>query len=391
MLVGIVFLSFLLISASSLSAQNSSRLDSLRDARARINREIRSLNTARDSTRTKKEAILAQISVVTQQIQLRKELLRTMQREVDQLNAEIKTTQENIEALEAEMESIREEYGRLMVVTYKAMHNKSTAFYLLSAKSVSQGYKRMQYFKAISRMQQTQLDMLKRTKAELDKEKYELELRKVEKEALAQEEKKEQGKLLALKSEQKKLYEQLKADEQRYTQQISKAKERINALNKAISKEIERLAAKSGGNVNKALSKDFSKNKGRLPWPLPKSIGIVTRKFGKNKLPNSNTQIELQGIDISTRENQPIRAIFQGDVAQVMPVPGQGKIVIVQHGDYYTVYANLKEVLVAAGEKVKMLQTLGVARTDTDGITKIHFQVYKGRAAQNPESWLVRK
>lgn len=378
--------------SSPLFGQQSARLDSLRDARARLNREILNLNTARDSTRTKKEATLAQISVVTQQIQLRKELLRTMQREIDQLNKEIKETTENIAALEEEIQGIRDEYGDLMVVTYKAMHNKSSAFYLLSAKSVSQGYKRMQYFKAISRMQEQQVQLLKEKKAVLDQQKYELELRKVEKEALAQEEKKEQGKLLALKKEQKRLLAQLKADEEKFTAQIQQTKSKISELNKAISKEIERLAAKSDNSAAaKALSKDFAKNKGRLPWPLPKSVGTVTRKFGKNKLPDSNTEIDLQGIDIATREDQSIRAIFGGKVAQVMPVPGQGKIVIVQHGDYYSVYANLKDVLVTAGSEVRMLQTLGVARTDGEGASKVHFQIYKGRTPQNPESWLVKK
>lgn len=375
-------------------AQTSTALDSLRDAKAQILRDLKNLQVARDSATTKKDAILAEISLVSNQISLRAELLATMNREIKQLETEIKEIQDNIAALEAELKKIQEEFGRLMVATYKAMHSKSTSFYLLSAKNLSQTYKRLMYFQSISDMQNTQVDEIREKKAQLAKKKHELELRKLEKVALAQEEKKERSKLVKLKNEQKKLYEQLRAQETKIAEQIkSKEKER-RALDKAIVMEIERLTTRPENDKEdfSALNKVFSKNKGKLPWPMPKSVGTVTRHFGRNTLPGSNTAIDLQGIDITTRSGQSVRAIWAGKIAQVMPVPGQGKIVIVQHGDYYSVYANLKDVTVNAGDNVSMLDILGSARTDaTTSETKIHFQLYKGRAAQNPELWLARK
>lgn len=375
-------------------AQTSTALDSLRDAKAQILRDLKNLQVARDSATTKKDAILSEISLVSNQISLRAELLATMNREIKQLETEIKEIQNNIAALEAELKKIQEEFGRLMVATYKAMHSKSTSFYLLSAKNLSQTYKRLMYFQSISDMQNAQVDEIREKKAQLAKKKHELELRKLEKVALAQEEKKERSKLVKLKNEQKKLYEQLRAQETKIAEQIkSKEKER-RALDKAIVMEIERLTTRPENDKEdfSALNKVFSKNKGKLPWPMPKSVGTVTRHFGRNTLPGSNTAIDLQGIDITTRSGQSVRAIWAGKIAQVMPVPGQGKIVIVQHGDYYSVYANLKDVTVNAGDNVSMLDILGSARTDaTTSETKIHFQLYKGRAAQNPELWLARK
>ena len=383
---------FVFLAPGSTQAQTSPALDSLRDAKAQILRDLKNLQVARDSATTKKDAILQEITLVSNQIALRSELLRTMNREIKQLEKEIEEIVASIAALEAELMEIQNEFGRLMVATYKAMHSKSTSFYLLSAKSLSQTYKRAMYFQSISEMQEAKVEEIKSKKAELAKKKHELELRKLEKVELAQEEKKERGKLVRLKNDQKKLYEQLRAQEAKIAAQIkSKEKER-RALDRAIALEIEKLTAKPEKEDFTALNKIFSKNQGKLPWPLPKSVGTITRHFGRNTLPGSNTEIDLQGIDITTRTGQSIRAIWAGIVAQVMPVPGQGKIVIVQHGDYYSVYANLKDVTVNAGDNISMLDILGTARTDaTTSETKVHFQLYKGRTPQDPEKWLARK
>ena len=378
----------------SASAQTSPQLDSLRDAKAQILRDLKNLQVARDSATTKKDAILSEISLVSNQIALRAELLATMNREIKQLATEIDEIVANIAALEKELKEIQDEFGRLMIATYKAMHSKSTSFYLLSAKNLSQTYKRMMYFQSISDMQNAQVEEIRAKKAELAKKKHELELRKLEKVAVAQEEKKERSKLVKLKNEQKKLYEELRAQEARIAEQIKAKEKERRAMDKAIALEIERLTTPEEGEEEdySALNKVFSKNKGKLPWPMPKSVGTVTRHFGRNTLPGSNTAIDLQGIDITTRQGQSVRAIWAGKVAQVMPVPGQGKIVIVQHGDYYSVYANMKDVTVNAGDEVTMLDILGAARTDAStNETKIHFQLYKGRAAQDPELWLARK
>ncbi len=350
---------------------------------------------ARDSAATKKDAILAEISFVSHQITLRAELLATMNREVKQLTAEIEEIQATIVAKEKELKQIQEEFGRLMVATYKAMHSKSTSFYLLSAKSLSQTYKRLIYFQAISDMQNAQVEEIKAKKAELAKKKHELEQKKLEKVALVREKEKERNKLVKLEKDQKKLYEELRVQELKIAAQIKAKEQERKALDKAIVLEIERLTAlpKVGSAEDfSSLNKIFFKNKGRLPWPMPKSVGTVTRHFGHNILPGSNTAINLQGIDITTRSGQSVRTIWAGKVAQVMPIPGQGKIVIVQHGDYYSVYANLREVTVNPGQEVTMLDILGSARTDAStSETKIHFQLYKGRVAQDPELWLAGK
>lgn len=382
-----------MLCARPLYGQSSTALDSLRNVRTQLNRDLKNLKVARDSTATRKDVILQEITLVASQVALREELLATMRREIRQLEDEIAEIQGNITTLEEELKQVQNDFGRLMVSTYKAMHSKSTSFYLMSARNLSQTYKRMLYFQAISKIQGGKVVEIKEKKEELARKKHELELRRLEKVELAQAEKKERSKLLVLKREQRKLYEELRSQEAKIAAQISAVQKRQQTMDLAIAEEIKRITAPKAEKEDfTALNNVFSKNKGKLPWPLPKSAGTVTRHFGRNKLPGSNTAIDLQGIDIVTRTGQAIRAIWGGEIAQVMPVPGQGKLVIVQHGDYYSVYANMDQVTVTAGQKVKMLDILGSARTDaTSNETKIHFQLYKGRTPENPELWLAKK
>lgn len=384
----------------SIEAQTDSDLKRLRNKKLQLERDIKNLSVARDSARAKKDVSFSELQLLNRQLYLREQLLKTMNRQVKALIKEIERTQSTITALEADIEKIKAEFGRLMVVTYKALHNKSTAFYIFSSESLSQGMKRVQYFRAISRMQQSQMKLIRRTKAFLARKKVELEEQKEEKKALAVQQKVEQQTMLALKEEQKVLFKQLQADEKKLEADIQDTKSALVALNEEIAKVIKAIAAKRTKTTKTAKERDiinklngnFVSNKGKFPWPMPMPNATVTRKFGRQTIPGSNAVVELQGIDILTLPGQAVRSVFKGKVETVMPVIGQGRMVIVSHGDYFTVYANLADVVVTAGEEIDMLATIGTARTDnSSGETKIHFQLYKEREPQNPESWLVRK
>lgn len=367
-----------------------------------MEREIKLLTAARDEARSQKEATFADLELINRQVYLREQLLRTIRTEIRLLGEQITRTTNVIGALEEDIGQIQASFGRLMVVTYKALNNKSSAFYIFSSKSVSQGYQRARYFRAISRMQKQQMDLIRRTREFLAKKKIELEEQKAQKKAVAKQERAEKENLVALKEEQKVLFAKLKEDEARFDQELRTTKKALVALNKEIGKEIARLAElkrKNSKNITKAerdiilkLTNNFGSNKGKFPWPMPMPNGTITRKFGKQTLPGSAIVVELQGIDITTLPGQEVRAVFSGKVETIMPVMGQGKMVIVSHGKYYTVYANLQSVSVTAGQELSMLDSIGTARTDPgSGETKIHFQVYKDRVPLNPESWLVKK
>ena len=380
--------------------QASSRLDSLERAQKRLQQDLALTKRAREETRNKKESTLAELRLVNQQVKLREELLGSMRQQLSELDQKIFSVQLTIESLEDDISAAQENYGRLMVVIYKAMAHKSPTFYLISSESVGQAYQRAQYFKSITHMQESHMRLLRRTKSFLAIKKLELEQSKVEKQRVAEEEKLEKERLVAVKQEQKKLYDNLKVDEIRLNKMIQDTENALAALKKAIRSEMDRIVSgkkkktvtREEEDIILSLTRDFDQNKGKFPWPMPMPNATITRHFGVQSISGTNAVVDLQGIDITTLPGQAVRTVFGGSVESVMPVPGQGKMVILSHGNYYTVYANMENVSVKAGDKIDGLKTIGTARTDPGtGETKVHFQVYKDRTPMDPESWLVRK
>ena len=390
----------LLLNLATSAHAQSSRLDSLERAQKRLQQDLALTKRAREETRNKKESTLAELRLVNQQVKLREELLSSMRVQLSELDQKIFSVQLTIESLENDMAKAQENYGRLMVVIYKSLSHKSPTFYLISSQSVGQAYQRAQYFKSITQMQDSHMRLLRRTKAFLAVKKLELEQSKVEKQRVVEEEKLEKERLVVIKQEQKKLYDNLKVDELRLNKMIQDTENALAALKKAIRSEMDRIvSSKKKKTVTReeedivlSLTRDFDQNKGKFPWPMPMPNATITRHFGVQSISGTNAVVDLQGIDITTLPGQSVRTIFGGSVESVMPVPGQGKMVILSHGNYYTVYANLENVSVKAGDKVEGLKSIGTARTDPGtGETKLHFQLYKDRTPMDPEAWLVHK
>ncbi len=175
------------------------------------------------------------------------------------------------------------------------------------------------------------------------------------------------------------------------------------AIKKAIAREIEaerkrreREAArrKKSGNTassktprSSALSSSFKKNKGNLPWPV--SQGFVSQTFGVHKHPEfKNITLQNNGIDITTTPGQSVKTVFKGTVSAILSIPGEGDAVLVNHGDYFSVYSRMSSINVSKGQKLNVGDVLGKVMTDDDGKAVLQFQVWEGQTKQNPETWL---
>ncbi len=138
------------------------------------------------------------------------------------------------------------------------------------------------------------------------------------------------------------------------------------------------------------LSASFAGNRGRLPWPV--SRGFVSERFGRHRHPVlKNVTVENHGVDIQTADGETARAVFAGRVLAVTPVPGMNTIVMIQHGEFFTVYAKLQNVRVRAGQQVDVREELGTVFTAPDGTTELQFQVWHNAKDLNPEIWLGRR
>ena len=156
----------------------------------------------------------------------------------------------------------------------------------------------------------------------------------------------------------------------------------------------ERVADTKGGyamtKAEKRLSDDFASNKGRLPYPVSGRHTIVAA-FGEQQHQELKyVRTNNSGIDIQTAPGTDARAVFNGEVTRVFVVPGYNNSVIVRHGNYLTVYSNLSQVYVKAGDKVSTRQAIGKIFTDTEdgNATILHFQLWKEKTKLNPAPWL---
>ena len=140
----------------------------------------------------------------------------------------------------------------------------------------------------------------------------------------------------------------------------------------------------------KIVSDDFTQNKGRLPWPVER--GVITERFGMHKHPVlKKVMVDNPGINMSTEKSQPIRAVFKGTVKNIFQVPGANIAIIIQHGEYFTVYQGLVDVQVKKGQEVELKQQLGKAFADpNETSSQLHFEIYKGTQRMNPELWLAK-
>jgi len=139
------------------------------------------------------------------------------------------------------------------------------------------------------------------------------------------------------------------------------------------------------------LSGNFERNVGRLPWPT--SNGFISGHFGiQQHAVLKHVTTNNKGVYIQTPSGSNARAVFEGVVTQRFSIPGSNNAVIIQHGNYRTVYANLTQIFVKEGDKVSAKQAIGRIYTDDDNgnKTELYFQVWKDKNLQNPENWISR-
>lgn len=138
----------------------------------------------------------------------------------------------------------------------------------------------------------------------------------------------------------------------------------------------------------KIVADNFRANKGRLPYPVER--GKITLGFGNQAHPvYKSLMVHNSGVEITTDEGATARAVFDGVVFSVFNVSPVNRAVMIQHGDYFTVYQNLSSVSVDKGDKVSRKQSIGRVRSNGEtGKTVIKFLILQNTTYINPSGWL---
>ena len=420
------------------------QIENLQRQRQAIQEDIRSTNKLYLDVKKQTTTILDRINLINKQISSRRELIDIQRKEVEALNNEEARLQKEIEKLQIELNKKRDNYADAIKGMVNQKFNQNKLLFILSGKSFGESIRRMQYLREYSKWQKSQADEIKQQNAEISEKQNAIALAKVEKlkvlESMQQERKKLEGEEQTYQLE----VSQVRGKEEQLRKELQNKQRQDNQLNSQIEKliadevarqereaeairlaeaakraEAEKKTGKkeekeaeiveekvttpsravtpkieSGASVASTesfnLSKNFASNRGKLPMPVAGTSSIVGN-FGTKQHKEWNISTNSNGIDIQAEKGADIRAVFDGEVSKVFSFPGSNTCVIVRHGDYYTFYANIYDLYIKQGDKVKTGQSLGRIFTDADtGVSTMHFQLWQKTTKLNPAPWLRR-
>ena len=374
---------------------------------------------------------LNEVVLLENQIKNREALVRVYDSQVRMAEVKMMSKNKEVSRLKTRQIQLREHYRQLLKYAYQKRNNLGRLMFLLSAKSYQEALQRNDYLKKVARMHRRQFDFLKQNQSLILNEITAIQEEKALKELALNEKKVEKTRIESDKTQKEKSYAKLKLNEAALLSQLSEAEKKRKLLESKIQqailaeakKEEERRKAKEAekpktntattkpsessgkgkestptykpetlSSEGSVAGKNFESNKGLLPSPV--IGGSVTSRFGKNAHPTLKDVYENNhGIDLSCASGATVRAVFEGEVSSVFSIAGAGKVVIIKHGNYRSVYSNLSSVSVSVGQAVTTKQNLGTLLSEGN-LSVLHFEIHSVNGIDttplNPSLWLSK-
>ena len=344
-------------------------------------------------TKNKKTATLGQFKALENQISSRQKLLRNLDEEVDLITTEILELESIVRDINLYLKSMRVEYAAMIYKSYKLKKGYSFISLLFSSDSFTQFFMRLKYMEQYAEARRRQSNQISETRKELVAQQMVQEQRKSELKLIIKDKKAEKNQLINLKKEKGNLIAKLTKNEKSLREEMSARKQSIKKLDNLIASliKIELEAEKKISSGKKELAMEltgkFEDQMRKLPWPV--NTGFISLKFGLQRdLILKNVNINNTGIDIQTQKDEDVGVVFDGEVRVKAFVPGQNNVVIIKHGNYYTVYSKLKSVKVRQGQVLSTGDLIGKVQTNNNGISQLHFEVWQNKKKLDPEKWL---
>jgi septal ring factor EnvC (AmiA/AmiB activator) len=424
----VLFFLVCVLGVMTVHAQSSSELKRQRDA---LSQQLEQLNHEYQETLNNKKTTLKQLSLLKQKISLREEEINNINSQIRNLDNQIAESNNSVHNLQSQLDQLKKEYAAMVLFTYRNRSAYNKLMFIFAAKDFNQAYKRLKYLQQIGAYRERQAGYIQETQVELHVKINELDKNKKEKSNLLADQKKEKDELGKEKNTQVQVVAdlskhegQLKQQQQDVQRKIAKTNKEINAAIRREIEEARRKAEEEARAEQKAaaarakaenreapapktktitkssttsdilnatpeaarLSSDFLGNRGSLPWPV--TNGNLVQGFGIY-YDSENIKNESYGWDIRTNTGAGVRAVFQGTVKSIQNISGT-YLIVIQHGEYFTAYSNLRSYNVREGEKVNTKQTIGSVATDpSTGQAVVSFALYKGTTPVNPKIWLA--
>ena len=371
--------------------------DSVKDLQKKqrqLQEEIEQTNKMLKQTKRDESATVNKLQLLNRNIKTQRQLIRTLDSEITALNREMKQLSSTRDSLQVVLESHKEDYANMVRKSHYARLQQSPLLFLLSSDSFQQLARRARYLQEFAHFRQEQVRRIENTQAEIDTQNELLQANKNDKQTALSSRKREQENLKRDERKQQNMLTQLKSKEKTLNKQIQQKQKKVNELNKKIDEIVRKQADKASKTTltkeQQLIAGGFEANKGRLPWPVEK--GMISGHYGKQQHPvYSQVTIDNKGIYLQTVAGAKARSVYKGEVTSCFMVGGT-YAVIIQHGNYRTVYSNLSKLSVKQGDKVETKQAIGTIFTDPeqDQKTELYFQIYQDRNILNPELWIAR-
>jgi len=398
----IIFALLFFAIAGNIHAQSRKQLEA---KRKRVERELAQSQKILKNTTRKKKATLHQLTTIKKVIQQREELIRSIQAEIVATEQEISIRTEQLDTLKYELDKEKLKLNETIIKAYKTRKSGREIAFVFSSDNLRQAIRRWKYLRKLSDYRRFQIAQISDQQQKISNSITLLNKIKQDKLILLGQRESEKMNLQGDIKTKESMVTELAAKEDDLIKQIRTKQKQMAQLNSAIKKAIEKeIAAEKRrqarrnkeNNTNSAsaitpearkLSDQFEKNAGGLPWPL--KTGFISQSFGTHQHPEfKGIQIQNNGIDITTNKGTSVNAVFNGTVSSILSIPGQGEAVLLNHGEYFTVYSRLESVSVNKGQLIKTGDVLGQVMTDGDDKTILQFQVWKGQNKLNPQSWI---
>jgi septal ring factor EnvC (AmiA/AmiB activator) len=412
-------------SASFAQTPSSKELKELKQKKEALERQIELAQKNLNKTTTGKKLTLTQINTIKAQVRLMQDKISTINSEMRTLDHKITENTGKVHNLQSRLVDLKKEYAGMIRFAQRNRNSYDKMMFIFAAQDFNQAYKRIKYLQQFGQYRKKQAAYIQGTEKDLNTQISILDSDLKNKTHLLKEQLNEKTRLDKKKSEQSVVLNQLNRQEKQISQDIQKKKQQRSAIDRQVRDEINRLIAierkkaeeeakeaariaaakakaenrpvpvvsakpKTNSEILRAtpeaarLSNAFESNKGSLPAPV--TSGYITSHFGIIKVDQATDNHE--GVIYQTNEGASVRAVFNGKVSYVFDKFGKFYVMI-KHGEYFTIYENLKSVSVSKGDNVTTKQSIGVAGV-TDGVTEVGFQIRRGSTPQNPESWLAR-
>jgi septal ring factor EnvC (AmiA/AmiB activator) len=375
----------------------------LEQRKSEIQKEINQFDRLLKNVRKEEKTMVLLVETIDKKMSRTQEIINITNKQANILTRNIKTNAVEISKFNTEIKSLKAAYAEMIVKAYKSKNDQSRLMFLLSSEDFLQAYKRVQYLQSYANYRKKQA--------------YEIEVKSnvlVDKNAELESEKKEKKQVLALnkkqgvalkvdKVEQENLLAVVQANEKKYASNI---KEKGKERNK-IDKELKALIVldikasnkgKTGAVANKffltpeakILANNFKSNKGKLPWPVEE--GFVSRRYGTQAHPVLRSlTIDSNGLRMQSPSGAKARAIFEGEVMRITKSKYGILAVHIRHGNYTSIYDNLKQVSVEKGSRVNTKDIIGEIFTSNSGETELKFVLMQDTETIDPAQWIARK